>query len=67
MTIEEKSSLEKKEFAAEFGDWLVGKVKNVGNGSWVYLNDSTEELYDIFQLIDDYIEYTERIKKALNN
>lgn len=65
MTIEKQILLEKKEFAAGFGDWLFSRVDDMGDGSWVYVDDSSEQLYDILELVDHYIKDTERFEKKV--
>jgi len=56
MTIEKRILQEKIEFTYGFCVWLGGTAKYVGNGSWVYLNDLEENLQDVSNLIDDYME-----------
>lgn len=56
MTIEKKILQEKIEFTYGFCVWLGGTAKYVGNGSWVYLNDAEENMQDVSNLIDDYME-----------
>lgn len=63
MTIEKKILQEKIEFTYGFCVWLGGTAKYVGNGSWVYLNDAEENMQDVSQLIDDYIEDVEEYEK----
>lgn len=63
MTIEKKILQEKIEFTYGFCVWLGGTAKYVGKGSWVYLNDAEEDMQDVSDLINDYIEDNERYDK----
>lgn len=65
MTIEEKVFLEKVAFAAGFGDWLCKTARSVGDGNWVYLDDSSEEPHGIFKLVDYYVKNVEGLNKNL--